>query len=260
MALHEKTIRYTPIRYLNDPFECRPAGISPEESERMISEAERARLDPRLWQLLPQNNPYFQLLSKEELDEMRENPRAYLQEVFDRLSERMRHLALWHEQETGEFFTVASFSKGFSNLLMWSHYAEQHKGIVIGYDTRCFRRLFPTGTNFVPVCYSVERYSIPLDLESQLDVLEAVVTTKAKVWEYEDEWRSVVLDNNKNTLMNGYRTEQLLPHEIQEIYIGVCATDETRDVCRELCKANPQYKLYQMEFHKTNYELTYRSI
>ena len=50
---------------------------------------------------------------------------------------------------------IICLSKEYNDILMWSHYADSHRGICIGYDaSKCTNRI-------IPVAYSNKRVVIP---------------------------------------------------------------------------------------------------
>jgi hypothetical protein len=82
---------------------------------------------------------------------------------------------------------VCCFSEKVDDPLMWSHYADGHRGFCLEFDTRFepFHKAFK-------VTYSKEIPSINpthVLLESDTDPLMPMITTKADCWAYEQEWR-----------------------------------------------------------------------
>lgn len=92
----------------------------------------------------------------------------------------------------GSVVGVLSLSEVPSNHLMWGHYADSHRGFVLGFDTcssffRCGDRTTePTQDGFFPVRYADERPR----RRSYRDVTAAdAFFTKSVDWSYEREWR-----------------------------------------------------------------------
>ena len=87
---------------------------------------------------------------------------------------------------------VACFSEHSTDIMMWSHYADGHRGFCLEFDTS-----LPPFTKAMQVCYSDTVPSInPIDVlvEDHSDaedneLLRAFVLTKAPCWSYEREWR-----------------------------------------------------------------------
>ena len=114
-----------------------------------------------------------------------------------------------------------------SNLLMWSHYADYHKGLCFEYD---FRNCNSTTLDMLyPVIYqeqskvSTVKYNknSPEDFQSR-ELLKTVLF-KSWEWIYEQEWRLIDIQREAND--NGITHKIPLP---TRIYIGVYANDEDK--------------------------------
>lgn len=81
-------------------------------------------------------------------------------------------------------FRVLCLCKRPDGILMWSHYASNHEGVCLE-----FRVLKDSVfANAVPVEYAEEypKFKLPGEMN---ELAVGMVGTKAKLWEYEDEWR-----------------------------------------------------------------------
>lgn len=78
---------------------------------------------------------------------------------------------------------VCCFSAALHEPLMWSHYADGHKGIAVEFDAShsFFSRL-------LPVTYSNERRDVGIKF-SAADLVRDVLLVKSANWEYQHEWR-----------------------------------------------------------------------
>lgn len=89
---------------------------------------------------------------------------------------------------------VLSLSERFDSILMWSHYAADHRGICIGFDAdKDFYRLAAQVSyeEEMPICDFLKR-----EQEGGAEsVLKSALLTKSKDWSYEKEWR--VLKNER---------------------------------------------------------------
>lgn len=102
------------------------------------------------------------------------------------------------------FSTIACFSEDVKSILMWSHYADSHKGFALEYDFRpTLAKPLERGMLY-PVVYSDERYDASLYITWQFmhvmgfhsknpDIMASskVALHKSRVWEYEREWRII---------------------------------------------------------------------
>jgi len=93
---------------------------------------------------------------------------------------------------------VLSFSETNSNLLMWAHYTEGHKGIVIEFDT--------TESFFT----SLRRVSYNNVKPNEIEKLEDIFFIKSDEWIYEKEYR-LVKDLIKHNKVMARETEEINP-------------------------------------------------
>lgn len=112
------------------------------------------------------------------------------------------------------------------DMLMWSYYADGHKGIVVRFNTSLeqFAILRP---QYVPVevKYSMELPRIDYYETETQDMIARVVGTKAKAWEHEKEWRIVLVNQTGyvhipptmiTAVIFGLRTEAASERRIRE--------------------------------------------
>jgi hypothetical protein len=134
---------------------------------------------------------------------------------------------------------VICFSKDWSNPVLWSHYADKHRGIALGFEVP---------ENYViPVVYAdtlqkVELTHISDDVDLTSDFVRMLLSTKFADWKYENESRIFVrLDHSKRQgglyFKNFGKKLRLV-----EVVLGArCEIPINR--ARELVKGYP-YKVY----------------
>lgn len=128
------------------------------------------------------------------------------------------------------------------DILMWSHYAENHSGVCVGFRTSRINTHF-----FFPVQYS---NTVPvLDVRTYIGTDSNPIVyaglTKAKHWSYEKEWRSVWTAGK-------YR----FPTCVDRIVIGALACRETKHAVYNAVKKAPQkIVVEQAELSETHYNL-----
>ncbi len=160
-------------RTFNDPFDAGIpllSGITPEEYRQMIL-----------------SSPYYN-------ENQREQAMALAFESFDPLT--LSEDSVTRINEVGRGYEsairaqrICCLAENHCSILMWSHYAGQHLGYCIG-----FRRIsginFGDGSICKPVNYTND---YPLCTLSQIgpngDLTDALLYTKSREWEYENEWR-----------------------------------------------------------------------
>jgi len=88
-------------------------------------------------------------------------------------------LRKWKKEMAGEV-GILCFSKGWRNPVLWSHYADSHRGICLGFDVIEDRLLRP-------VRYVKQR--TPFTLPPAKEAISELLFTKYWDWSYEQEWR-----------------------------------------------------------------------
>lgn len=91
------------------------------------------------------------------------------------------------------------------NILLWSHYAYNHEGFAIGFDTTQLCELWKNhgGWQIGNVMY-MDDYPILIppmdDFEAQKDVATTIMNAKSKIWAYEKEVRFTMFDGPEKAL------------------------------------------------------------
>lgn len=111
---------------------------------------------------------------------------------------------------------VSCFSETNDSILMWSHYANDHKGICVGYNLHELISRF----NCYPVIYSNRVYVF--DNNDSMNSMQSGALIKAEKWKYEQEWRVFEIDR-KSKGKNGKRIDFITPCTI---YLG-CQEERT---------------------------------
>ena len=195
----------SPPSGLNDPFDCRifenhlKYVNTSDEKEKYISDSVRNNL-----QYLNSMN-----LSVDDATELLRN------RLEDTLNYQVRSEVIQSEIDD-KYVGIACVSEKWNSILMWSHYADNHKGYCIGLDEKSLRfgQLFGKLSR---VKYS-DNYPEINPLNKTKKSYELKYFYKCLDWEYEKEIRmmNLYVDNNKTnriiTLENKY---------IKEVIIGL---------------------------------------
>jgi hypothetical protein len=129
-------------------------------------------------------------------------------------------------QETIQQKTVVlSLCEEYQNILMWSHYADSHRGICIEFDLNA---AFEYWRRVLPVQY-LHHYPYVLGTEISVSELSAIYLSKSTQWTYEKEWRFI----------NELKTPGLLefPEEsISGVILGLNISQENTALVKEWIK------------------------
>ncbi|MGE6213478.1 DUF2971 domain-containing protein, partial [Comamonas aquatica] len=123
---------------------------------------------------------------------------------------------------------ILSLSEVPDNILMWSHYSDQHRGICIELERKKDNDLSDNNIT-LPVRYSLKKPIITIDEHSsasgddEKEIRRSLIYTKSIDWNYEREWRAVKDEGNKayklnskiKTIIFGTKTPE---HSIKTIF------------------------------------------
>lgn len=240
-----RLIRYTQPGALNDPFEGRPpiTAISDEEvalksfknllpeqtieSYGQFNEQQKSIISFELWSSLV--NARYKVLESQ------------LPKMLNMFTPLARNLIY---EKLDKHVGVLSLSELPENILMWSHYAANHTGFVLGFDA--------TNPHFGennsdaddlrdlrPVLYTDERPKGPLN---ELDWVN-LFWIKSNKWEYEREWRIVRrLAEATDTLKITPYTVHLFAYPadcLREIIFGARILDSTKQTLLNVVRTDP---------------------
>lgn len=92
---------------------------------------------------------------------------------------------------------VLCLSETPNEILMWSHYAEYHKGFCIEYkiDETSPLKTMAKAVKYTEVYPSLSAKNLPASATENF--VDACLFTKAKQWGYEKEWRAIMDDGGK---------------------------------------------------------------
>lgn len=184
---------------------------------------------------------------------------------------------LYAQKESLSRFRIYCLSKTNKNILMWSHYAQNHEGICIGIKTHKIKennyiKFKPTKWTYnsqqdkaTQILYQLQKvkYSDNNEMLSGINILTTFdnevlkcLYHKSKDWQYEEEYRIILLNNYIN---NQYA--YLKPEDIGEIYFGIKTPNEVITAIRKKLKDNNSshynnIKFYKMDLKNGYYELT----
>lgn len=147
---------------------------------------------------------------------------------------------------------------------MWAHYADAHKGAVLGFRTEVLRASWPD-IHVRQIKYSAERHGL-LTLRQYLESLYVyelrpydfnfdVWFTKSSEWEYESEWRLYFRSNGKNGRVDHEpgRAFVALPAEaLCKVYLGDRWSHNENNwsnwpAIEKVCRLQPSLNKFQLE-------------
>lgn len=161
----------------NDPFDCSPTA-SLEATDEQFAE-------------------YLDGLYKRRMPHLsRADRRLSVKNAMkDRVRNHKSHLALQtlagSLSQVVELAGVLSLSAKCDHILMWSHYADSHRGVCLRFKASSTTPFFGRAQR---VSYQTARPKLNLIMDSHEVQSEKALLTKADFWGYEEEWRIIEHD------------------------------------------------------------------
>jgi hypothetical protein len=225
------------VSEVNDPLECLPFFYCPND---------KTAIEARYLSVLKHRNMSPPADYKQKLEKV---------EIYKILEESLRDLQRdWNQQNC-----LLSFSKTAQNTVMWAHYTDKHKGIVIGVD---FDKFFPgSAIKMHNVNYSEQRYRINILPEITPEIYLNALCTKSADWKYEREFRTLFSDGQLKEFQqqglaclrdfNGRPTWfwRLNPESIREVVFGLYTEDGLKSAIRKLIE---RPELQHVKLYQTN--------
>lgn len=225
-VLLKNQLYFSSPKDFNDPFDCT---ITPNLS--LLDSEEKVRQYAH--QLRDDNEKTF--------------PKSQVEDLVQRLlinrKKEQEFLNQLYFEGRADYYGVLSLTEKWNNILMWSHYADCHRGFCVGYWLQKFKNqnIFSGGLVDYP-----KNDDFPV-----FDPLHEDITTdfftqshsKGKDWCYEDEYRLLnVFYPSKATKED--RTVVIPDNFFAEIVIGINASEETTNEILNLAKRK-EIKVYQ---------------
>ncbi len=246
--LEELTLKITPPNKLNDPFEILPSAyknFTEEKITESYKEAYQIVIKDKYKEELQGN---FQGTIENFIHEYDLGEEEKIEDLKDLIASRD---FTKFQNNFSEVYGLISFSKNENNILMWSHYADQHQGIVIGFDFTKFEK------NIFKVEYSNERVELTFGMDKQNVVFKKelinLIRRKAKDWEYEKEYRMFLKLEDLEQKGKDYFLRFHIDN-IKMIIFGSKISEETKRKIIGI-KSLSKVKFFESNLSKSKFEL-----
>jgi hypothetical protein len=235
-TIEESNLFFSKVEYFNDPYELRPQFDFSFTDEEFLHKQ-------KLIHIQKMTNK-----TEKEIDEdlssivenkIHRNPH-YWQPFITQLTQTIR-------DEVG----ILCLTTDPANILMWAHYAQQNRGICLGFSWSNVTEFFGEAQEiqYVDTLPKINMFS--LDINKQVDQM---FFTKHNHWAYEKEWRIIE--------ENGPGRKKYPQELLKEIIFGLNVPDKdkeriinltkkhNKDIKFFTCYANPndyQFSLHELE-------------
>ena len=166
------------------------------------------------------------------------------------------------------YSAIACFCENVDSILMWSHYADSHKGFALEYDFRPTLEQPIKNVGLFPVVYSEERFDISdyiawaflriIGFPAKMPDISASIKNalwKSDVWAYEKEWR--VIDSTPRDIAD--EKASAIHYKPVAIYYGRHMSGDDKRRLHEVAKEKgiKEYEMY-LDYSSLKYEMLYR--
>lgn len=266
-VLHDGLYRFTQPSKFNDPFEFLPSikgvmekkellQLASENPDEFLSGVESAF--PWYLKFLPR--VVMNLIALEMMNRNPETVDAALKGVNRKISPVISN---YYQQKIGDKFGVFCLSENHNSILMWSHYANSHKGFVVEFDENhdFFNNKLSNGDNLedlykkrLSVKYRTHRAGTYIKNLSILDLL----ITKSSVWGYEEEVRYICPLEKAEQKYDDVFLFRIPSDSVRTVFLGAYISDADRlSIINSVKSHGGKISIYQAHLSIDRYEINY---
>jgi len=135
---------------------------------------------------------------------------------YSKRPDQQQRLKAFIDNHVSDRVGVVCFSEDWSDPVLWSHYADKHQGVALGFDV--FKG------DLLRVKYQMRRAKFPTNPTKRH--VDKILGTKFKSWEYERE-RRIMVELASAEIDGGLKFERFGAHVVlREVILGpLCAED-----------------------------------
>lgn len=194
---------------------------------------------------------------EERIEETRKRIISQIEQYFPILSETSKR-----------YSAIACFSESVESVLMWSHYANSHKGFALEYDFRPTLEQPIKNVGLFPVVYSEERFDISdyiawaflriIGFPAKMPDISASIKNalwKSDIWAYEKEWR--MIDSTPREITD--ERASTIHYKPVAIYYGRHMSGDDKKKLHEVAKEKgiKEFEVY-LDYSSLKFEMLYR--
>lgn len=205
---------YCPLpSQFNDPFECKPNFRWPSDAKR-VQEIRRHLIK------VSREHGRSRKEAEKFVSESINNPNFKQEIIFNAIQNAYAEMR------------ICCFTTRRNNLLLWSHYADSHKGFCIEYDASTMPLAYAYKVRYKNK-YPEVLYPRPNDARAFIPAL-----VKSKIWKYENEFRIILVPEAGNQPENDGISLLLKGNEIKNIYLGSNIEEKEKEVILNLVRSS----------------------
>lgn len=259
-VIEKNMIRFTQYGDFNDPFELNPNidTLAEEEEIKNLVGKNFAKLIEEEYD----KNPIIgAFISKENFIHLARNKEESIKNLVVDIEPHIANLLPnMLQQTTNSLLGALSLSEICDHELMWSHYADEHKGYIIGFDSsHSFFNQKKSPEDELRHLRKIEYRKSPPVINLMKTNASELFFVKSSKWEYEVEWRMLLpLSDSRKVLDKEPYPIHLFKFPIQAIktiILGARISDKNRESIKSILKKDEfsQIKLFQAYLDSSSY-------
>ncbi len=228
-------VYFPPAKFFNDPFDLHPAFDL--TAPRHVQRKDYERLSKK----------YQGLGRAERRKEARRVMKTSLSSKS--IATTTRAIQDEHARFITEAVGVLCVCKKRDDILMWSHYADSHRGVCLEFDS-----MSKFMAHAQEVRYSETREPIRAYHETKQQMMEKALLTKSSRWAYEDEYRLLRYEGGPGLV-------EFRPHNLTGIILGANADKAIGDLVKGwIAERVEPVTLYRASVSSTEYKIVIRAV
>ncbi|HVU07932.1 MAG TPA: DUF2971 domain-containing protein [Verrucomicrobiae bacterium] len=260
-VLQKRRIRFTQPADFNDPFEFRPV-IKEINTEDAVKDYVEKNFEQLVEKELAKYGAIAPALAKNDFSEIITAQKQNVPILFQMLSPALiNSIRAKITELLNQHVGVLCLSKVKDSILMWGHYAANHCGFVVGFDSEDSffkkRRSETDEFGFLrKVNYTMHRPKVTLADSDSVVWFEQ----KHVDWKYEKEWRILRVlheaDSINNHLPFPIHLFGFPISAVREVIVGMNSDETFRNKMRALTKIFPNARFLIANEHHEDYRVT----
>ena len=160
-------------------------------------------------------------------------------------------------------FRILCLTSSQTNKLMWSHYADSHRGICVTievpddliYPVYYTRERVYDDTNLDKLLALENKRKVKKNLDKSYNMIsrKKLGFVKDSTWVYENEYRVVLYKKERKKLVD----EERLKVKIHRVYLGNCINQNKENIIKNICDKN-DIEVTKIHFTDSGYAIRVR--
>ena len=268
IVLENQTLRYSKPAILNDPYDMQLNLRFDLDEEKLRTEMEQVLKSSKgKWYISDKKRKVNKILKKEGKRISKKVALATALENSKRILTKAIKKSKLLSSKFFENCRVLCFSENPVSALMWSHYADEHNGIVLEFenftcvdDVNCPEPKNVVYQEEIPEAFTEKEAAVlmveNLTKESCGEIIEKHLFTKSKEWEYEQEKRIWIGDRPTNPFCkNDFQDISFKSEELKSIILGCRISEDDKVGFEKIIKAKyPHVKIFRIEKNSEKFQ------